>query len=128
MFSRDGEDVTTGGCTSIGLTDGKLTTGADGIAKFEGLRADREILYRLTEVSTRNGQTLLKDPVYEGTLPVGDDSEPIFDISESVTDGANFQLPATGMGGFIITTFALALFASGSLVTFAFYKRRRLTK
>ena len=107
VFSRTGDDVTTGGCTSAGLSNGKLTTGANGIAKFEGLRADGIILYKLTETSTRNGKTLLTEPVYEGTLPVDSDSDPVYDISYTVADGMVFRLPATGSLGFAYMPLAL---------------------
>lgn len=107
VYSRTGDDVTTGGCTSAGLSNGKLTTGSGGIAKFEGLRADGVILYKLTETSTRNGKTLLTEPVYEGTLPVDGDSDPVYDISYTVADGTVFRLPATGSSGFAYMPLAL---------------------
>lgn len=116
VFARTGKDVTAGGCTSSGLNSGKLITGADGIVRFEGLRADGEILYRLTETATQNGYTLLKGPVYDGTLPL--DGE--YDISYTVTDGTVFTLPATGAPGFLFLPLAVL-----SLGLFCLVFRRR---
>lgn len=100
ITARTGDNVSIGGCTSPGLSDGRLITGADGIVRFEGLRADGEILYRLTEVATKNGHTLLKDPVFKGTLPVVGDNDPIYDISATVREGSVFDLPMAGSKGF----------------------------
>ena len=124
VFSRTGDDVTTGGCTSAGLSNGKLTTGANGIAKFEGLRADGVILYKLTETSTRNGKTLLTEPVYEGTLPADGDSDPIYDISYTVADGTVFRLPSTGSIGFAYMPLAIMPVA----ISYALIARRRRSK
>ena len=127
VTSRTGDNVTVGGCTSSGLSDGKLITGSDGIAKFEGLRADGEIQYKLTEVATQNGHTLLKDPVYKGTLPVDGDSDPIYDISATVKEGSVFGLPMTGSRGFSPWIFVLsAMLASvGMVAVYATVQIRR---
>ena len=127
VTSRTGDNVTVGGCTSSGLSDGKLITGGDGIAKFDGLRADGEILYKLTEVATQNGHTLLKDPVYKGTLPVDGDSDPIYDISATVKEGSVFGLPMTGSRGFSPWIFVLAalLAASGMVTIYATIQLKR---
>lgn len=123
VFSRTGDDVTTGGCTSAGLSNGKLTTGTNGIAKFEGLRADGVILYKLTETSTRNGKTLLTEPVYEGTLPADGDSDPVYDISYTVADGTVFRLPATGSNGFAYIPLAIVCLIPAAITM----RRRRRT-
>lgn len=127
VTSRTGDNVTVGGCTSSGLSGGKLITGGDGIAKFEGLRADGEILYKLTEVATQNGHTLLKDPVYKGTLPVDGDSDPIYDISATVKEGSVFGLPMTGSKGFSpwILVLAAMLAASGMVTIYASIQLKR---
>ena len=39
VFSRDGDNIQAGGCTSSGLSDGQLTTGSSGNVTFSGLRA-----------------------------------------------------------------------------------------
>lgn len=60
----DSPDVTEGTCTAEGLTDGKLTSGADGVVRFTGLYSGS--LYRVTEVKAPKGYQLLTEPVYEG--------------------------------------------------------------
>lgn len=50
VTSRSSDPIAKGGCTSTGLTDGQLTTGDSGSVTFDGLWADGEIQYRLTEV------------------------------------------------------------------------------
>lgn len=70
VFSREGDNVQPGGCTSPRLADGQLTTGESGNVTFSGLRADSSILYRLTETKAPDGHSLLGSPLYIGTLPV----------------------------------------------------------
>ena len=57
------------GGTSTAVSDGKLTTDESGTITFENLWADEEIQYRLTEVTAPEGYELLKEPIFEGTLP-----------------------------------------------------------
>ena len=101
---REGDNVTEGGCTSQGLTDGQLTSGSDGIVTFTGLRADKSIQYRLTETRAPAGTSLLKDPVYVGTLPAagetGDEYE--YDISFSIVNNKVTTLPQTGGTGLLL--------------------------
>lgn len=101
---REGDNVTEGGCTSQGLTDDQLTSGSDGIVTFTGLRADKSIHYRLTETRAPAGTSLLKDPVYVGTLPAvgetGDEYE--YDISFSIVNNKVTTLPQTGGTGLFL--------------------------
>ena len=111
VFSRSGNDVQAGGCTSSGLSDGQLTTGDGGSVTFSGLRADSEILYRLTETQAPVGHSLLGSPLYVGTLPVeisgeAADSETIdgvtycYTLYVTATDDPIFRIPETGGAGF----------------------------
>ena len=111
VFSRSGDDVQTGGCTSSGLSDGQLTTGDSGSVTFSGLRADSEILYRLTETQAPVGHSLLGSPLYVGTLPVeisgeAADSETVdgvtycYTLYVTATDDPLFRIPETGGAGF----------------------------
>ena len=111
VFSRSGDDVQTGGCTSSGLSDGQLTTGDSGSVTFTGLRADSEILYRLTETQAPVGHSLLGSPLYVGTLPVeingeAADSETVdgvtycYTLYVTATDDPIFRIPETGGAGF----------------------------
>ena len=127
VTSRAGDNVTIGGCTSPGLSDGRLITGGDGVVRFEGLRADGEILYCLTEVATQNGHTLLKDPAYKGTLPADGDSDPLYDISATVREGSVFGLPVTGSSGFspLLIVLAAMLAAVSTLTIYATIQIKR---
>ena len=109
-YSEDGETWTPvfhadvpakeiGGCTSEGLSDGMLITGADGIAVFGGLRADKNVHYRITENATVNGYVLLTEPVEIGTLPRENEDNPIYDVSVTVNNSPTYLLPMTGGTG-----------------------------
>lgn len=111
VFSRNGNDVQAGGCTSSGLSDGQLSTGDSGIVIFSGLRADSAILYRLTETQAPVGHSLLGNPLYVGTLPVeisgeAADSETVdgvtycYTLYVTATDDPLFRIPETGGAGF----------------------------
>lgn len=109
-YSEDGETWTPvfhadvpakeiGGCTSKGLRDGTLITGADGIAVFGGLRADKNVHYRITENATVNGYVLLTEPIEIGTLPRENEDNPIYDVSVTVNNSPTYLLPMTGGTG-----------------------------
>ena len=111
VFSREGDNVQPGGCTSPRLADGQLTTGESGNVTFSGLRADSSILYRLTETKAPDGHSLLGSPLYIGTLPVeiagtAEDTETVdgvtycYTLYVTVTDDPLFRLPETGGAGF----------------------------
>ena len=129
QYREEGDNVTSGGCTSSGLTDGQLTTGKDGIVTFTGLRADKKILYRLTETVAPEGMSLISGPLYVGTLPVettntkAEDSETVdgktwcYTLYVTVTDSALFRLPETGGEGFVLLPFALLLAATPIILT-----------
>ncbi len=112
--SRSVKDpVQPGYCTSEGLTDGILSSGADGNVVFTGLAlstaSNGNVKYRLTEVKTQNGSTLLGVTVFEGLLPVDD-----YELSYRVVNETAFQLPHTGGNGFAFTgiTFGFAILAA----------------
>ena len=109
-YSEDGETWTpvfhadvpakeVGGCSSDGLSDGTLITGADGIAIFNGLRAGNGILYRVTEIATVNGYVLLTEPVELGALPRESEESTIYDVSVTVSNAPTYLLPMTGGTG-----------------------------
>ena len=107
------DSVQPGYCTSEGLTDGILTTGADGNVVFTGLALSMEInsnvLYRLTEVKTQNGNTLMGISVFEGPLTI---EEP--ELSYKVVNESVFTMPRTGGNGFAFTgiAFGFAILAA----------------
>ena len=123
-YREAGNSVSFGGCTSAGLSYGQLTTGADGLAVFTGLRADGEILYRLTETACPPGYSLMGDPLYVGTLPVAvndpniadgetvDGTTYTYSLYVTATDNPVFRLPEAGRNGFSLLPFALLLLAA----------------
>ena len=94
----DSPDVTEGTCTAEGLTDGKLTSGANGVVRFTGLYSGS--LYRLTEVKAPKGYQLLTEPVYEGSIQKDDGNF----IRLTVVNAPVFELPMTGATGYTAMT------------------------
>lgn len=94
----DSPDVTEGTCTAEGLTDGKLTSGADGEVRFTGLYSGS--LYRVTEVKAPKGYQLLTEPVYEGSIQKDDGNF----IRLTVVNAPVFELPMTGSTGYTAMT------------------------
>ena len=83
------------------------------------------ILYRLTETATRDGYTLLKDPVYTGTLPANGDSGPVYDVSATIRDGSVFGLPMTGSSGFAPQMLGILLLIPGCGLVYAAIHRKK---
>lgn len=94
----DSPDVTEGTCTAEGLTDGKLTGGADGVVRFTGLYSGS--LYRVTETKAPKGYQLLTEPVYEGSIRKDDGNF----IRLTVVNAPVFELPMTGSTGYTAMT------------------------
>ena len=122
--SEDPAFTEAGLCTSPGLEDGRLTTGGDGMAVFSGLAVStpvQTVLYRLTEVRTRDGYGLLAGPVFEGELTDPDGA----DLSFTAVNRPVFTLPMTGGGGFSAAGAAGGLSAGTALLAaFAAFRRR----
>ena len=126
VFSRaaEEENIASGGCTSPGLTDGQLVTDETGTVCFTGLRADSQILYRLTETAAPEGYALMAGSLYVGTLPVETDNldasdAEVFDSKAYVytllitaTNDPVFRLPKTGGSGFGYLPLAVLLCAA----------------
>ena len=128
VFSRSGDDVHTGGCTSPALSDGQLSAGDSGSVTFSGLRADSSILYRLTETQAPVGHALLSSPLYVGTLPVeisgtAEDSETVdgvttcYTLYVTATDDPLFRLPETGGAGFAWLPYVMGFLAMPYIIT-----------
>ena len=86
--------LTPGTSSTPGIVDGVLTTNENGALLFDGLRINsqtRNIRYRLTEVATTNGHTLLAGTAFDGYL---DQDHPTQIIV--ATNGAAFELPTSG--------------------------------
>lgn len=98
---KTGTDITLGGCTSPNLNDGILTTDKNGAAAFTGLRISGQgskVYYRLSEVSTENGSTMLLEPAFEGELPYNNSK----DITVTAVNTSSFELPHTGSSELLI--------------------------
>lgn len=115
VTKRDSNDtIVPGSCISGSLgEDGTLTTDSGGIARFEGLRVftaeGNAIRYRVTELQTLNGSSLMPDQIWEGTL---DDNE-TFEVVLGVVNSPILELPKTGSQtakalSILATLFALA--------------------
>ena len=111
-----GSRVSIGGCDSSGLKDGVLVTGNDGIAAFTGLQIDNQIVtirYRLTEIATRDGSTLMTTVLYDGSLPdVNGDTE-ITDVKITAVNNRNLELPNSGGSGFPVSSVGTVLIFIG---------------
>ena len=135
-YRKAGDEVPRGGCTSQGLTDGQLTTGEDGKVVFTGLRADSDILYRLTETKAPAGMSLIGGSLYVGTLPVQskdlmandaevfNDTAYVYSLYVTATDSALYRLPEAGGGGFALLPLAMTL----SALPIILMKKERKTK
>ena len=102
------------GGTSANVTDVKLNTDESVTITFENLWEDEEIQYRLTEVAAPEGYELLKEPIFEGTLPASypdgkvtatpdeviDGTAYFYDLPITVQNGHIYTLPMTGGSGF----------------------------
>lgn len=86
--------LTPGTSSTPNIVDGALTTDAGGEIRFEGLRTDSQtgnVKYRLTEVATTNGHTLLAGTAFEGYITADK-----VDITIRAINGTAFELPTSG--------------------------------
>ena len=126
VFYREPDSaVIAGGCTSEGLNNGKLTTGADGKAEYTGLCIDTQlgkVLYRLTEASTKPGYNLLTEPAFEGSLPLEGETE----VALTIVNTPTFKMPTTGGHGFagMVSAMSIAGIAA-ALLLYTLTKKRR---
>ena len=122
--------INKGECSSANLDTGCLTTNESGTVTFEGLWADEEIQYRLTEVAVPTGYELLSEPVYEGTLPVTVDLDKaelppdevidgdsyFYALPVTVHNGEVYTLPMTGGRGFPFAAAGVIVLFTGGLL------------
>lgn len=114
----DSPHVTKGGCSSAGLTNGKLTSGMDGLVIFEGLHP--ELQYRLTETKAPDGLQLLGGYAYEGGLPI--DKE--LTVELTVVNVPVFTMPETGSKSFVLTAVSLCLCLAGCAGALVYLRRK----
>ena len=123
VFREESSKFMPGGCTTPGLSNGSLTTGADGSVTFTGLAIStekRHIQYRLTETATQPGYTLMTEPIFVGELPQDGNR----DISFTAVNSGSFFMPHTGSDGFIAVPFGVTLLLL-SASTMAFTSRKK---
>lgn len=116
----DSKYVLEGTCTSAGLKNGRLISGADGLVEFTGLHPER--LYRLTETAAPDGYQLLADTAYEGGLPADKDLV----IQLTVVNVPTFELPKTGSKSMLLMPISLALAAALCGAILVIGKRKKL--
>ena len=102
------DTVIPGGCSSMNLENGCLTTGEDGQIIFYGLHPDYE--YRLTEIEAPNGYVLQAGSIFEGKLPAD-----TLTADYTVYNHSEFELPSTG-----VTNHLMPLFIFAAIVVFVF--------
>ena len=90
-----------GTCTSETLNaDGTIQTDGDGNAAITGLRVYTDdgtpILYRVTELKTQNGSSLMPGPVWEDNLISESDGEEQYEVILRVVNSPLLELPDTG--------------------------------
>ena len=144
-YKADGKTPLGGVTFSLTGQDGKtqsLTTKADGIVTFEGLKPGK---YTITETKTAAGMMLLAEPITV-TLPLtmteqeakksgadltkgylhSDGNYYFYDLTYRVTNNATLDMPASGGHGFPIAVCGAALAAAGILLASTKRKKRKM--
>ena len=127
VTKRDSNDtIVPGSCISGGLgTDGTLTTDSSGVARFEGLRVftaeGKAIRYRVTELQTLNGSSLIPDHIWEGTM----DGSKTYEVVLGVVNAPILELPKTGSSSARIISILAALFTVAG-VTLLMTRRKKV--
>ena len=115
----DSDKVVKGGCTSVGLKDGKLVSGRDGVVHFTGLHP--ELQYRLTETKAPDGYHLLNGPAYEGGIT----PDETLTVELTVVNAPVYELPMTGSTGSTIATILQIAGAVVLLITLLYIVKKR---
>ena len=124
QFRDETAPVEAGYCTSAGLNSGKLTTGADGYAVYTGLCIDTQlgaVRYRVTEVETKSGYSLLIGYAFEGTLSEASETE----VSFTVVNQPTYKMPSTGGRGFNGLAFVIILGCTAATALFVLARKKR---
>jgi uncharacterized surface anchored protein len=110
----DSPYVTEGTCSSVGIAEGRLVSGEDGIVTFTGLHPQR--LYRVTEVNAPEGYQLFSSSIYEGGISI--ENELLVELT--VVNARIYELPMTGSFSAVILRVAqiiIAVVFLGSLIS-----------
>ena len=111
--------VTKGGCSTAGLTDGKLISGDDGLVTFDGLYLNLQ--YRLTETKAPDGLQLLTEAAFQGELPI--DTDYIKELT--VVNVPNFTMPMTGSKSRLLMASGLIVCLAACAGGIAYLRRKR---
>lgn len=107
----DSDRTSLGSCSSAGLINGRLVSGADGKVTFTGLHP--ELQYRITEAKAPDGYQLLSDYVYTGGLCMENDLA----VTLTVVNAPVYMLPMTGSYSLSLAPFAVSIStALGALI------------
>lgn len=113
------QELSKGGCSSENLAaDGSLVTDETGYATFTGLYPLGS--YRITEVATPNGYSLLTEPI----LVKNPTHEQNYEVTYKVVDGYVFNLPKTGANDLPLISLGLALSLLAGTVALIYFKKK----
>lgn len=113
------DKLSKGGCSSADLAeDGSLATDATGYATFSGLYPLG--FYRITEVATPNGYSLLTEPILVQTPTFNQG----YEVTYKVVDGYVFNLPKTGVADMPLLSVGIALCLVVGTLSLAYWKKK----
>lgn len=114
------ETIVRGGCSNTDVTDGSLTTGTDGLLKWDNLYPGLQ--YRLTETKAPDGYNLLDGTAFERELAADN-----MNVSLRVVNTRTYTLPKTGSSGLrLFPVFALIpTFTCSSGLALSILRKRR---
>ena len=114
------ETIVRGGCSNPDVTDGSLTTGTDGLLKWDNLYPGLQ--YRLTETKAPDGYNLLDGTAFEREIAADN-----MNVSLRVVNTRTYTLPKTGSSGLrLFPVFALIpTFTCSSGLALSILRKRR---
>lgn len=127
VYTTEEDHLMLGETSTVLDPDGYLTTGADGIAAFEGLfpgypdDPDGPIRYRLTEVEAPSGYLLLTEAAWEGTLL----DEEGLSITLTVHNSPGYSLPEAGSDTLARLPILGAVLVSAAILGQAWCEKRK---
>ncbi len=113
----DSTVVVKGGCSNPDVVDGTLVTPESGLITWGNLYPTLQ--YRITELEAPEGFLLLKDPAFDGELPVDD-----LTVTLRVVNSEAFALPKTGSNSLLLMPIGIALCAAVCLGTILFLRKK----